>query len=145
MIDGWPQISDAVVDYYYRKKLAYHYIRRVQNPICLMMDELTDWTHAVVLGNDSREAHLVSWRVEDGETGAVLLSGETLSPANGNVTVGAVREMAGEQKLYILRWTIDGAEYANHYLSGFPHFDADKVLRYVDIIRALPEPFEWED
>ena len=50
MLDGWPQISDAVVDYYFTKKLAYHYIRRVQRPICLMMDELVDWTHDVVLG-----------------------------------------------------------------------------------------------
>ena len=110
-----------------------------------MMDELVDWTHAVVLGNDSRESRVVAWRVEDGDTGEILLSGETLSPANENVTVGSVREMAGAQKLYILRWTVDGVEYANHYLSGFPRFDADRVLAYVDIIKALPEPFEWEE
>ena len=144
MIDGWPQISDAVVDYYYAKKLAYHYIRRVQRPVCLMMDELVDWSHAVVLGNDSRDSRVVSWRVEDGETGKTLASGETLSPANENVTVCSVRELAGAQKLYILRWTVDGKEYANHYLSGFPCFDAGRVLGYVDIIRRLPEPFEWE-
>ncbi len=144
MIDGWPQISDAVVDYYGVKKLAWHYIRRVQRPVCLMMDELVDWTHGVVLSNDSRQSHVVSWRVEDGDTGDALLAGETLSPANENVTVGSIRELAGTQKLYILRWTIDGVEYANHYLSGFPRFDADTVLRYVDVIRALPEPFEWE-
>ena len=145
MIDGWPQISDAVVDYYYAKKLAYHYIRRAQRPVCLMMDELVDWTHAVVLGNDSRESHEVTWRVEDGDTGEILLSGETLSPANENVTLGSIREMAGTQKLYILRWTVDGTEYANHYLAGFPHFDADQAFKYVEIIRALPEPFEWEE
>ncbi|MGN1346590.1 MAG: glycoside hydrolase family 2 protein, partial [Eubacteriales bacterium] len=28
LIDGWPQISDAIVDYYYDKKLAYDYIKR---------------------------------------------------------------------------------------------------------------------
>ncbi|MBR3504219.1 MAG: glycoside hydrolase family 2 [Clostridia bacterium] len=145
MIDGWPQISDAVVDYYGVKKLAYHYIRRVQRPVCLMMDELVDWTHAVVLGNDSRESHAVAWRVEDGDTGETLLSGETLSPANENVEVGAIRELAGAQKLYVLRWTVDGVEYANHYLSGFPAFDADTVLRRVEVIRALPEPFEWDE
>ena len=32
MIDCWPQISDAVVDYAYRKKLAYDWIRRAQQP-----------------------------------------------------------------------------------------------------------------
>ncbi len=28
LVDGWPQISDAVVDYYGAKKLAYYYIKR---------------------------------------------------------------------------------------------------------------------
>ena len=110
-----------------------------------MMDELVDWTHKLVLGNDSRESHMVAWRVEDGDTGETLLSGETLSPANENVTVGSLRELAGAQKLYILRWTIAGVEYANPYLSGFPRFDADRALRWVETIRALPEPFEWEE
>ena len=142
MIDGWPQISDAVVDYYYAKKLAYHYIKRVQRPICLMMDELTDWTHDVVLGNDSREAHMVKWSVEDGETGEILLKGETLSPANENVVLGTIREMSGDQRLYILRYEIGGVHYANHYISGFPHFDADRMLRWLEIIRSLPEAFE---
>ena len=74
-----------------------------------------------------------------------VLSGETVSPANENVKLGRIREMAGTQKLYILRWTVDGKEYANHFLAGFPHFDAAQALKYVDVIRALPEPFDWED
>ena len=39
LIDGWPQFSDAVVDYYFRKKLAFHYIRRAQQPVLLCMRE----------------------------------------------------------------------------------------------------------
>lgn len=145
MLDGWPQISDAVVDYYFTKKLAYHYIRRVQRPICLMMDELVDWMRDIVLGNDSRQTKAVSWRVEDSDTGETLLSGETVSPAGENVTVGSLREMNGDQKLYILRWTVDGVTYANHYMAGNPHFDADKALMYVEKIRTLEEPFTWEE
>ena len=38
-MDGWPQVSDAIVDWYYTKKLAYHYIKRSQTPVCLMFDE----------------------------------------------------------------------------------------------------------
>lgn len=145
MIDGWPQISDAVVDYYYAKKLAYHYIKRVQRPVCLMMDELVDWTHDVVLGNDSRTDRHVIWSVEDGETGEVLLKGETDSPANENVLLGRIREMPGEQKLYVLKYEVDGVRYANHFISGFPHFDPEKMLKWVEIIRSLPEPFDWTE
>ncbi len=142
MIDGWPQISDAVVDYYYAKKLAWHYIRRSQRPVCLMMDELVDWTHSVILGNDSNISHTVAWSVEDGETGEILLSGKTFSPANENVTLGSIREMAGTKKLYILRYEVDGVQYANHFISGFPHFDAETMLHWVEIIRNLPESFD---
>ena len=39
VMDGWPQFSDAIVDYYFNKKLAYYYIRRVQQPVCVMVDE----------------------------------------------------------------------------------------------------------
>ena len=39
LLDGWPQFSDAVVDYYFGKKLAYHYIRRVQRPVCVFMSD----------------------------------------------------------------------------------------------------------
>ena len=39
LLDGWPQFSDAVVDYYFGKKLAYHYIRRAQRPVCVFISE----------------------------------------------------------------------------------------------------------
>ena len=39
LLDGWPQVSDAVVDHYFCKKLAYNYIKRSQQPVCLMFDE----------------------------------------------------------------------------------------------------------
>ena len=142
MVDGWPQISDAVVDYYYAKKLAYHYIRRVQRPVCVMMNEQEGWSHDVVLGNDSRTGCDVSWRVEDGENGEILLEGHTHSPANENVLLGRIRALPGTQRLYVLRYVIDGTEYANHYISGFPHFDSARMLRWVEIIRSLPESFE---
>ena len=39
IIDGWPQVSDAVVDWYGTKKLAYSYIKRSQQPFNIMCDE----------------------------------------------------------------------------------------------------------
>lgn len=52
LVDGWPQVSDAIVDYYYAKKLAYHYIKRCQNPVCLMFDEPVDNRIALYGVND---------------------------------------------------------------------------------------------
>ena len=144
MLDGWPQISDAVVDYYYAKKLAYYYIKRVQQPIAVMMDELVDWGHQVVLGNDSRESKLVRYEIKDGDTGEICLQGEKLSPANENVVLGNIRELAGRQKLYLITWEIDGKRFGNHYISGYPAYDAQTMLHWVDLIAALPDPFRWE-
>lgn len=144
MLDGWPQISDAVVDYYHARKLAYYYIKRVQRPIAVIMDELVDWTHEVWLCNDSRTDARVRYSIEDGDTGEVLLSGEKLSPANENVSLGHVRELAGRQKLYVLKWECNGARFGNHYISGYPPYDADRMLRWVDVIAGLDEPFDWE-
>ena len=137
MLDGWPQISDAIVDHSFRKKLAYTWLRRVHVPVCLMLDETRDWGHDVVLGNDSRKDAEVDWRVEDGETGEVLLQGHTRSRANENAVVGNLRELAGTQRLYLLRWTADGEQFVNHYISGFPPYDTAKLLRWADIIERL--------
>ncbi len=40
LLDGWPQFSDAIVDYYFGKKLAYHYIRRAQRPVCVFLADV---------------------------------------------------------------------------------------------------------
>lgn len=138
MLDGWPQISDAVVDYYFTKKRAFSYICRVQHKVCLMMDELSDWNHTVVLGNDSREDFLVKWRVIDAETDEIVLSGETLSKANENTVLGQIRVLCGTQKLYLLKWECDGRRYGNHYITGFPHYDAQTMLRWAETIDTLP-------
>lgn len=36
MIDGWPQFSDSVVSYDFRKKLAYYYIKACQQKVCIL-------------------------------------------------------------------------------------------------------------
>ena len=39
LIDGWPQFSDAVVDYNFHKKLAFFYLRQSQKPFILTFSE----------------------------------------------------------------------------------------------------------
>lgn len=136
MLDGWPQISDAIVDYYFVKKRAFSYIKRVQEPVCVMLDELADWGHAVILGNDSREGADVAYTLTDADTGEVLLSGRAYSPANENVSLGALRVLAGEQRLILIRWEIGGKAYFNHYITGYPHFDAARMKRWAARIDA---------
>lgn len=139
MIDGWPQISDAVVDYYYDKKLAYYYLKRAQQDVCLILDEQVDWGHDVYLCNDGCWSGHVQYTVTDGETGEVLLSGECDSAANQSARVGNIRILPGEQRLLLLRWTRDGKTFGNHYITGFPPFNAGRMILWQEIIaRTLP-------
>jgi len=116
----------------------------VQQSVAVLMDELHAWGHDVYLCNDSRTDCTVKYRITDGETNEVYMEGEAFSPANENVKLGQIRELDGRQKLYLITWEIDGKQYGNHYISGYPAYDAETMLGWVRKIARLPEAFEWE-
>ncbi len=60
--DGWPILSDAIVDFYNSRKLAYYFIRRVQPDACVMIGDPRDGRHPVVAVNDTREERSGRWR-----------------------------------------------------------------------------------
>ncbi len=141
LMDGWPQFSDAIVDYDFGKKLAYPYIRKVQLPLCLMIDEPRDWHVRLVAGNDSRRDAAGDVRVWDADTGETLLSGAFESPANANRVLGAIRVSRSEQRLFLIEWTVDGTTYGNHYLLGTPPFSLARYRAWLERIAALPPAF----
>lgn len=136
LLDGWPQISDAVVDWYFDKKLAYHYIKRSQEPVCVIIGEERDWSHPVILCNDTRDDCRVGYEITDGETGETVLSGSAVSAANENIILGTVGDTPGEKHLWLISWTIGGRRYFNHYIAGHPPFDKERLLAWRDVILA---------
>ena len=89
VIDGWPQFSDAIVDYYFGVKLAYHYIRRVQQPVSVIIGEPGPGKRLpVIVGNDSRADADVRYRVWDADSGETVAAGAFRSRANENWQVG---------------------------------------------------------
>jgi beta-mannosidase len=118
--DGWPQISDGIVDYYGSAKAAYPVIRRVQQDICIMLDEPVDSFHEVVAVNDTLEPALLSVLILDGDR--PLLAGEFTVPANGRLSLGRVSEAPG-QTFYSIVWDCGGKSFKNHYLAGPRPFD----------------------
>lgn len=142
LLDGWPQFSDAVVDYYLSKKLAYYYIRRSQRPVCLMIDNPEQWRVRLVAGNDSLEAAEGDYRVRDGENGETLLEGRFYAKANENAELGSIRLTFGEKRLLLIEWTIDGRKYGNHYVHGYPIFSLDAYKGWLAKIAALEGEFD---
>ena len=95
LIDGWPQISDAVVDYYLCKKLAYYYIRRMQQSLCLLMDEPDGWEAPVVMGNIGRLERRGTYRVWDPAANTELLAGAFVAAANANTALAGCPSRRG--------------------------------------------------
>ena len=72
LIDGWPQMSDAVVDYYFEPKLAYETIARCQQHLCLMLSEPQDGVHQVLALNDTLRDETLAYTVKDIDSGEVV-------------------------------------------------------------------------
>ena len=142
VMDGWPQFSDAIVDYYFNKKLAYYYLRRVQEPICVMVDEPRNWRCRVVVGDDSRQDAAGHYRVWDADSGQTLLEGDYAVKANENLEVGQIPVFHSGKRLFLIEWTANGKKYANHYLQGTPPYSLSQYKVWLSKIAALEDGFD---
>lgn len=142
MIDGWPQFSDAVVDYYGGKKLAFHYIRRAQQPVCLMIDEPENWHVRLAAGNDSRADARGTYRVWDADSGETLAFGDYAVPANQNIDLARIPVSRGAQRLFLIEWTVGAERFGSHYLLGSPAFSLDQYRQWLNAIAELPLGFD---
>ncbi len=132
MLDGWPQMSDAVVDYFFRKKLAFSYITRSQEPVCLMVGELSGWRHTVHASNDTLRPVKGIYRVYDVDAPEKDLCGGSFEIApNGNAAVGSFEMFYSDHKFLVIEWELDGKKYFNHYLSGMPPFSLADYRRWL--------------
>ncbi len=146
LIDGWPQFSDAVVDYYFRKKLAYYYIRQVQQPVLLSIREPRDWHLELVAVNDTKEPVRLTYSLRELTAGRDIGSGEILVP-KGIKHIANIPYSQGEKKLYRMQWEYGTASGWNHYLAGNPPFS---LQEYKDCLldpyrEMFPDMRESED
>ena len=115
--DGWPIISDAITDYYFGKKLAYYFIKRVQYDACVMIVDANNGNHPIVAVNDTRNEKKGSVTVKDAETNKLLFSGQFSIPVNGKTIIGNIPE-SDQQSMWLIEYTIGNEKYTNHYLAG---------------------------
>ena len=136
LIDGWPQISDAIVDYYYAKKLAYHYIKRIQKPVCLMFDEPVDNRIALYGVNDLPLDRQVSYTVKKmlpkNPEGELVMTGTVVLTADSSMEIGKLSIEEGEKNFYLIEWKMDGENYKNHYFTNIIDIDFDD---YLDVLK----------
>ncbi len=134
LIDGWPQISDAVVDYYGTKKLAYHYIKASQAPLCLLFNEPVEGERRLIGASDLQADVTLHYSVNDAESGELLLSKKVLLPANSATAIGAL-PIEKTPHCYIIRWEYElNGEYItgqNHYVTQLKDLQLEQYLAWM--------------
>lgn len=111
--DGWPQISDAVVDWYGCKKVAYGYIKRSQQPVCMTCKEPVDGKMALMAHNDTQQEQTLEYTVENLTTGQVVAEGKVTVGANDKATVTELCEE--KYAFFLIKWKGKGVEGVNHH------------------------------
>lgn len=128
--DGWPLLSDAVSDYYGSKKRAFYYLKNVHGDVCCMINDDSKGQRLMVdnctLADASGEVE-----VSDVESGRVLYKGKFKAEANTAVQIARIPARKG-QGMLLIRYKVDGKEYANHYLYGEPPFKLDEYRTLID-------------
>ncbi|WP_353196090.1 sugar-binding domain-containing protein [Parapedobacter defluvii] len=122
--DGWPILSDAVTDYYNSKKLAFHFLKNVQENVCVFINDAKAGKHPLVAVNDTRKDSGGYVTVTDIASGKTLYQGDFTVPANGKSVISELPALQG-QGMLLIRCEIDGKPYTNHYLYGEPPFNLD--------------------
>lgn len=129
LLDGWPQFSDAVVDYYFNKKLAFNYIKRSQEPVCLMFKEPENGWLCLVAANEYRNTVDISYRVTDITENREIISGNTMVKGFSSEIIEKIKFDQCNSHFYFIEWTVNGVNLKNHYLSGNPPFNVGEYVR----------------
>ncbi len=129
LLDGWPQISDAVVDYYYNRKLAYHYIKRSQQPVCLMFDEPKNGKIGLIAVNDTPRNQEISYTVTRFSDHKIVLTGACAVPADGILHADVLMLEENEKEFYNIQWTADGKVCQNHYFTNILDINYESYLQ----------------
>ena len=113
LIDGCPQNSCAVVDYYYQAKLAFYYLQASQQAVTVVMDSESGEYNDIYIVNDSQEEVCLKVCVRDVLTGETIFEGESVAKPNASTKIGKVLAK-NTFSFYEIVW--------NGSLSGYNHF-----------------------
>ena len=127
IIDCWPQISDAIVNYDFTKKAAYDAVKLAQTPFLMFLGELHGREHDLFAHNETGETQTVSYEIKDRNSGEIIRSGEITAAPHSLVRLGSVNVGVSRQRLLDISWS-GSVEGSNTYLCGYPPFPTDIVL-----------------
>lgn len=129
LLDVWPQFSDAVIDYYYDKKIAFNVIKKCQKPICVMISDKYDDRLELYAANENMQAAHIRYRVTDIETSKEIISGEKDIQENDSTLLEILPQITQKRMLLIEYGFADFTEN-NYFLTGSATYNFDDVVRW---------------
>jgi beta-mannosidase len=135
--DGWPIVSDSVVDYYNTKKLAFRYIQSVQRDVQVICCEATTDHHPIIVVNDTLKP--VQGRLEIRRAGSTvkLFEASFSVVPNGKTKIGELFHPT-QPEMWLLNWSVEGAtSFASHYLTVSGPIDFKQYKRWIDLAGIL--------
>ena len=119
LLDGWPQMSDAIVDYYFDRKKAYDYVKRTQAPFAVLAYDTDDGVD-IFACNDTLEERNGRLEIIDADTEKVLQTVEFKAGINCAEKIADMKIDKINASMLIFRWTTDHEEGFGHHLCFAP-------------------------
>ena len=133
LLDGWPQISDAVVDYYFTKKLAYDYIKNSQQPLCLMFDEPTvDNKIKLFAANEMPTDKAFSYTVTRIDDDTVVAKGEATICGGGILELDAVSVDPDKKQMFLIEWQCNENSGRNHFINNIRDINYNAYIEFLN-------------
>lgn len=132
LLDGWPECTEALIDYYFERKKAYHYVKQAQQELCMILPEPASWRAAPVMVNDRSSSASGSWEVMDLEDDKVLCSGKYSVGGNSSAALMWYDHPPKAMQMVMLKWDDGNKTYYNHALIGNAPYDYELYCRCME-------------
>ena len=130
ILDGWPQVSEALLDYYFNRKKAYDYVKICQSKNLLMMNEDPDGLNLYFVSEDDKK-HRYTYEIIDAYQDKLIDSGSFVSSPRDSIKIKKVN--AAEKTLLILKYKDErGKECTNHFHTHIIDID---LFKYLDAMK----------
>ena len=142
LLDGWPQISDAVVNYDFTPKLAYSFIRRVQSPLHMAFSDPEGGVFSLVGINDTSADETFTYSVKDitdTPAGAdlstipSLLSGTVTITADTATPVASLSMANMDRRFLYIEWQDSRGHHTSHFILEPEHLDYTAYMRALSL------------
>lgn len=122
LLDGWPQVSEAMVDYYWQKKASFSFVKNAQRPVSVILCRQGPRTLQYFAVNDTARDADVFYEIGSG--GNVLREGRCTVRAGEAKLLGRL-ETDGKSNFYVIRFEVGGESFLSHYQENPTGLDID--------------------